>query len=69
VFGSVFFSLAKDLALYGRLPGQIDSMFLSIFGVAAIVAAITRQEWLHKLLAPAMVLLFLLYIALLFARL
>jgi hypothetical protein len=69
VFGSVFFSLAKDLALYGHLPGQIDSMFLSIFGVAAIVAAITRQEWLHKLLAPTMVLLFLLYIALLFARL
>ncbi|HEX7193852.1 MAG TPA: hypothetical protein VF207_02690 [Chthoniobacterales bacterium] len=44
-------------------------MFLSIFGVAAIVAAITRQEWLHKLLAPTMVLLFLLYIALLFSRL
>jgi len=68
-FGSAFFSLAKDLALYGRLPGQMDSIFLSIFGVAAIVGAFTRQEWFHKLMAPAMGLLFLLYIALLFARL
>jgi hypothetical protein len=40
-----------------------------IFGLGAIVAAITRQEWFHKLLAPAIVLLFFLYIALLFARL
>jgi hypothetical protein len=69
VFGSVFFSLAKELALYGHLPSQMDSMFLSIFGLAAIAGAITRQEWLHKLLAPVMGLVFLLYIGLLFARL
>ena len=35
VFGSVFFSLAKDLALYGHLPGQIDSMFKSLRTIPA----------------------------------
>jgi hypothetical protein len=40
-----------------------------ISGLVAIVAAITRREWFHKLLAPAFALLFLLYITLLFARL
>jgi len=33
------------------------------------VAAITRREWFHKLLAPAFALVVLLYISLLFARL
>jgi hypothetical protein len=68
-FGSAFFSLAKDVALYGRLPAPIDSIFLSIFGLAAIAGAITRNEWFHQLMVPAMSLLFLFYIALLFARL
>jgi heme A synthase len=39
------------------------------FALAMIVAAITRREWFHRLLAPAAGLSFLLYITLLYARL
>jgi hypothetical protein len=43
--------------------------FHVIFGFSVILAAITRREWYHKLLAPVVALLFLLYTAILFARL
>jgi hypothetical protein len=38
-------------------------------GIDRLAEMAPRQEWFHKLLAPAIVLLFFLYIALLFARL
>jgi hypothetical protein len=38
-------------------------------GIDQLAEMAPRQEWFHKLLAPAIVLLFFLYIALLFARL
>jgi hypothetical protein len=57
----VLFTLDRDLRLNGAFHG--------IFGLSAIVAAITRREWFHKLLAPIFALLFLLYITLLFGRL
>jgi hypothetical protein len=69
VLASLVFSAAKDLALAGHLPGRMNLGFHLIFGLAVIVAAITRREWFHKLLAPAAGLLFLLYITLLFAHL
>lgn len=69
LFGSIVFSVSKDLALSGHMLGGVNAGFHVIFGLAAIVAAITRQEWFHKLLAPASALLFFLYITLLFARL
>jgi hypothetical protein len=69
LLATIVFSVAKGLALYGRLPGPMDAEFHAIFGLAAVVAAITRREWFHKLLAPAIGLLFILYITLLFARL
>jgi hypothetical protein len=69
VLASLVFSAAKDLALAGHLPARTNLVFHVIFGVAVIVAAITRREWFHKLLAPAAGLSFLLYITLLFARL
>jgi hypothetical protein len=69
LISAILFSLAKDLVLYGHLPSPIDTDFQLIFFLAAIVAAITRKEWFHQLLGPAIVLLFLVYIALLFARL
>ena len=65
----VVFSLAKTLALYGHLPNRIDTAFEFTFCAGAIVAAVTRSEWFHKLLAPAFGLLFAVYIALMFARL
>jgi hypothetical protein len=69
VLGSLVFSAAKDLVLAGHLPGRMNLEFHMLFAVAVIVAAITRREWFHKLLAPAAGLLILLYITLLFARL
>jgi hypothetical protein len=66
---AIGFSAAKELALRDHLPGRMNGAFHVLFGLAAIVGAITRREWFHKLLAPAVGLLFLLYIALLFARL
>jgi hypothetical protein len=69
LLASNVFSVAKDLALYGHLLGRMNGEFHVIFALAVIVASITRREWFHKLLAPALGLLFLLYITLLFARL
>jgi hypothetical protein len=69
LFATIVFSAAKALALRGHMLHGINAGFHVIFGLAAIVAAVTRQEWFHKLLAPAVVLLFLLYIALLFSTL
>jgi hypothetical protein len=72
-FGAIvsvtLFSLAKDLVLYGRLPRPIDTGFQVIFGLAAVAAAFLRNEWFHQLLGPVLACLFLVYIALLFARL
>jgi hypothetical protein len=58
MFGSIVSSAAKDLALSGHMLGGVNAGFHVIFGLAAIVGAITRQEWFHKLLAPCIVLLF-----------
>ena len=69
VLASLVFSVAKDLALAGHLPGRMNLKFHVLFGLTVIVAAITRREFYHKLLAPAAGLSFLLYIALLYARL
>jgi hypothetical protein len=66
---AVLFSLLKNLTLHGRLPNRIDSVFQFTFCAAAIAAAVTHNEWFHKLLAPAFGLLFVFYIAFLFARL
>jgi hypothetical protein len=65
----VVFSLSKDLTLHGHLPNLVGSAFQFTFCGAAIAATIIRSEWFHKLLAPAVGLLFAVYIALLFARL
>ena len=66
---AVIFSAGKDLALNGRLPGPMNAEFHIVFGVASIVAIITRRAWVHQFLAPVMGLVFLFYIGLLFARL
>jgi hypothetical protein len=69
MFSSVAFSAAKEFALTGHLPGRLNGKFHLIFALTAIVAAIIRLEWVHKLLAPVFAVLFLLYITLLFGRL
>ena len=62
-------SLSKTVTLYGHLPNLVDSAFEFTFCAAAIAGAVTRNEWFHKVLAPAGGLLIAVYIALLFARL
>jgi AraC family transcriptional regulator len=42
----------------GHLPTRIDTAFEFTFCAGAIVAAVSRSEWFHKLLAPAFGLLF-----------
>ena len=69
LLASLVFSVAKDLALHGHLPGRMNFAFHVFGGLMVTVAAITRREWFHKLLAPAFALVVLLYISLLFARL
>jgi hypothetical protein len=69
LLASDLLSVAKNLALYGRLPGRMNAEFHLIFGVAVIGAAFTCREWYHKLLAPALIIFFVIYVAVLFARL
>ncbi|MBV8376022.1 MAG: hypothetical protein JO279_03375 [Verrucomicrobia bacterium] len=69
VLGTLVFSAAKELALAGHLPNRVNLAFHAIFGLLSIMGATMRPEWFHKLMAPAAVLLFLVYIALLFERL
>jgi hypothetical protein len=66
---SLIFSAGKDLVLAGHLPRPVNLEFHGIFALSCLVAAITRREWFHKLLAPAAGLLLLLYITILYARL
>lgn len=69
LLATLVFSVAKELVLAGHLPSPMNLEFHLIFGLSVIVAAITRREWYHKLLAPAAGVLLLLYIVFLFARL
>ena len=47
----------------------MNAEFHLIFGLAVGVAALTDREWFHKILAPLISVLFLIYIGLLFSRL
>jgi hypothetical protein len=69
LLATVVFSAAKDLAIHGHLPHRMNGAFHLIFALVSIVAAITGREWFHKILAPSIALLLLLYITLLYARL
>ncbi len=66
---SALISLGKDLVLSGHLPDAPNVGFHVVFILTAITAAVTAREWYHRLLAPAMLLVFCAYIALLFTRL
>lgn len=65
----VVFSLSKDLALHGHLPNRINRVFQFGFCAASLVGMVTRSEWFHQLMAPAMGLAFVVYIVVLFTRL
>jgi hypothetical protein len=61
--------IAKDLVLDGHLPDPRNLAFQLSFAATAGIAAVTRQEWYHRLLAPAAAVAFGCYIALLFSQL
>ncbi|MBV8968411.1 MAG: hypothetical protein JO331_05040 [Verrucomicrobia bacterium] len=69
LLATTLFSLAKGPALNGRFTGGLDLLFHVIFSMAALAAMLTGWEWLHRVLTPIMALIFIVYIAVLFARL
>lgn len=62
-------SLLKTAVLYGHLPSPLDTGYQALFLVTAALAAWTRREWFHKLVALTSVAIFTTYIAVLFAHL
>ena len=62
-------SLVKDLALEGELPELPNLLFHFVLIATCGVAMTTSNRTYHKLLAPISMVLFVGYIALLFARL
>jgi len=67
VLGSV--SLMKDLVVDGTFPDPLNVTFHLVLMSATAVAAITRREWYHKVVALFGVIAITLYITLLFTRL
>jgi hypothetical protein len=66
---AALFGIGKDVALDGHLPEIRNLLFQLSFAVTCGIAAVTRREWYHRLLAPVAAVLFTLYTVLLFARL
>jgi hypothetical protein len=62
-------SVVKDVALEGRLPDTPNLSFHIILVCSCIGAILTRNRRYHAVLAPVSMVLFVGYIALLFARL
>ena len=62
-------SVGKDVMLDGHLPTPENLLFHAVFATAAIIAILTPRPRYHEMQAPAIGLLILVYIALLFARL
>lgn len=67
--GAAVVSVLKDLALEGRLPDTPNLLFHIVLIGSCIGAIVNRNRRYHAILAPISLLLFLGYIALLFARL
>ena len=62
-------SIVKELLLEGRLPEPENLAFHGLAALLALVGTVVRRPRFHELLAPAMLALIGVYIALLFSRL
>jgi hypothetical protein len=62
-------SIAKNFVLYGAAPNAPNLVAHFIFLGVAVVGMISRRDAVHKMLAPAGLVLIVVYIALLFNRL
>ena len=67
--GALLISLAKNVVLYGKPPELPNLAAHLVFISAAVVGAVSRSDWVHKILAPLGLVLFGGYIALLFTTL
>jgi hypothetical protein len=62
-------SVVKDLVLDGELPVPLNlATHVLLFALSAVAAA-TRREWYHRLVAPAVAVIFAAYVVALFNRL
>ncbi|MEO6227824.1 MAG: hypothetical protein ABIO61_08250 [Thermomonas sp.] len=66
--GVVVISLLKDVVIHGELPGSANLAFHVGFAVTAIIAAMTRNAWYHRINALLATVLFAVYIGALFDR-
>lgn len=66
---AIGWSIARELILDGRLPHPANLAFHLLFLAMALAAMRTANRRLHQLFASLMISLFVLYVALLFARL
>jgi hypothetical protein len=71
VLGALFTvaSLLKNLVLYRNLPSPLDTGNQLLFLVTCAIAAWTRREWFHKLIAVVTALGFTVYVGTLFTHL
>ena len=67
-FSTIVVSVGKDFVLDGRLPNRTNLIFHAIFGVTLLIGALTASERYHKGLIVFGGALFVIYIAVLFAR-
>lgn len=66
---TILWSLFREYMLTGGLPAAANLVFHGLFLVAALVALATRRPRVHEALAVLMMGLFVVFVALLFARL
>lgn len=66
---TIAWSMLREVMLNGRLPEGINLAFHLLFLVMSLIACFSKRPRLHELFAGAMIALFVIYIALLFARL
>ena len=66
---TIVWSLVREYMLYGSLPEAANLVFHLLFLAMALTAALVGRPRVHELFAAAMTMLFVAYIALLFARL
>jgi hypothetical protein len=67
--GTAVASILKDVELYGALPHQANLLFHLAMIASCCAAIVIANRRYHAILAPASLIFFVVYIALLFARL
>ena len=66
---TIAWSMFREMMLNGQLPEGINLAFHLLFLTMSLIACFSKRPRLHELFAATMIALFVVYIALLFARL